>query len=347
MGMEMEGYSVAELISIYSQTIKELKRRGVLRTKNVIGELGEYLVLEHYDRNPNLPNLTVVPVGTKNINAISQNGERYSIKSTSGNVTGVIYGLEPQGSSVIDKPLFEYVIVCKLDDDCELEGIYQLTWDAFQKHKKWHSRMSAWNIAVTKAMKEDSTVIYEKGMEPPVQNDPTEVIEEPLVEDEDECSDDEELIPTITWNKTEKVNHSVVRDAVAERLQKVLKRNYEKSSQSRYISKDNDAALFVLSASYSQKNGEYWYSINDEIIPWLEIYPTCHVVFALGSAEQTLVFPFADFKNLLKGCLRTKENLEKKKKAHYHFSFSVEGSRVYFKKKLPEKEFIEVTDKLV
>lgn len=38
--MEMEGYSIAELISLYSKTIKELKRRGVLRTKNVIGELG-------------------------------------------------------------------------------------------------------------------------------------------------------------------------------------------------------------------------------------------------------------------------------------------------------------------
>ena len=343
----MEGYSIAELISLYSQTIKELKRRGVLRTKNVIGELGEYLVLEHYDRDPNLPNLNVVPVGTKNINAISQNGERYSIKSTSGNVTGVIYGLEPQGSSVVDKPLFEYVIVCKLDDDCELEGIYQLSWDAFQKHKKWHSRISAWNIAVTKAMKEDSVVIYEKGQTIPAQNTTTEIIDDSVAEDEDDFTDDEKIPQAITWNKTEKVNHTEVRDAVAERLQKKLKRNYEKESQSRYVSKDNDAVLFVLSASYSQKNGEYWYSINDEIIPWLELYPTCHVAFALGSAEQALVFPFTDFKELLKGCLRTKEDQEKKKKAHYHFSFAVEGSRVYFKQKLPEKAFIEVTDKLV
>lgn len=341
--MEMESYSVAELIGLYSQTIKELKRRGVLRTKNVIGELGEYLVLEYYDRDPNLPNLTVVPVGTKNINAISQNGERYSIKSTSGNVTGVIYGLEPQGSSIADKPLFEYVIVCKLDDDCELEGIYQLSWEMFQKHKKWHSRMSAWNIAVTKAMKEDSVIIYEKGKATQYQENEIDLVDDPEEDDADEV----EEIPAIAWNKTEKVNHSVVRDAVAERLQKKLKCNFEKTSQSRYISKDRDKVLFVLSASYSQKNGEYWYSINDEIIPWLELYPTCHVAFALGSAEQVLVFPFDAFENLLKGCLRTQEDPDKKKKAHYHFSFAVEGSKVYFKKKLPEKEFIEVTEKLM
>ena len=332
--MEIESCSVAELIGLYSKTIKELKHRGVLRTKNVIGELGEYLVLEYYDRNPKLPNLTVVPVGPKNINAISQNGERYSIKSTSRNVTGVIYGLEPQGSKIADKQLFEYVIVCKLDDDCELEGIYQLSWEMFQKHKRWHSRMSAWNIAVTRAMKEDSVVIYERG------------VTAQSVSEIDEGSDFEE-VPIIVWNKTEKVNHTIVRDAVAERLQKKLKSNFEKTSQSRYISKDRDEALFVLSASYSQKNGEYWYSINDEIIPWLELYPKGYVAFALGSVEQVLVFPFNEFSNLLNGCLRTKEDSEKKKKAHYHFSFSVEGSRVYFKKKLPEKEFIEVTEKLM
>lgn len=66
-------------------------------------------------------------------------------------------------------------------------------------------------------------------------------------------------------------------------LQKKLKSNFEKTSQSRYISKDRDEALFVLSASYSQKNGEYWYSINDEIIPWLELYPKGYVAFALAA----------------------------------------------------------------
>ena len=107
--MDLSNCSISELVSLYSQSIKELKKRGVLRTKNVVGELGEYLVLEQYDRNPELPNLSVVPVGTKNINAVSQEGERYSIKSTTSNITGAIYGLEPPNSTVIDKPLFEYI----------------------------------------------------------------------------------------------------------------------------------------------------------------------------------------------------------------------------------------------
>lgn len=338
--MDLLNYSISELVSLYSQTIKELKKRGVLRTKNVVGELGEYLVLEQYDRNPELPNLSVVPVGTKNINAVSQEGERYSIKATTGNVTGVIYGLEPPNSTVIDKPLFEYMVICKLDSDCSLEGIYQLSWEGFLKHKKWHSRMNAWNVAVTNAMKNDSIIIYER-------NGAAVSNEDAENSSDDGYSDDEaDVEPTVvvTWNKTEKVNHVAVREAAAERLKKTLKCNFVKRSQSRYVSSDNDSALFVLSASYSQKNGEYWYSINDENIPWMELYPTCYVAFALGGAEQVLVFDFSNFREMLEGCLRTSEDPDKKKKAHYHFSFAVEGSKVYFKKKLPEREFIEVTD---
>ena len=284
--MDLSNCSISELVSLYSQSIKELKKRGVLRTKNVVGELGEYLVLEQYDRNPELPNLSVVPVGTKNINAVSQEGERYSIKSTTSNITGAIYGLEPPNSTVIDKPLFEYMVICKLDSDCSLEGIYQLSWDSFLKHKKWHSRINAWNVTVTSAMKNDSVIIYER-TDATVSNDDSEKLSYSVMSDDEA---DVEPTEAVTWNKNEKVNHVVVREAVADRLKKTLKCNFVKTSQSRYVSSDNESALFVLSASYSQKNGEYWYSINDENIPWMELYPTCHVAFALGSAEQVLEF---------------------------------------------------------
>ena len=37
-------------------------------------------------------NLEFAPPGTKNIDAISRDGHRYSVKSTSSNLTGVFYG---------------------------------------------------------------------------------------------------------------------------------------------------------------------------------------------------------------------------------------------------------------
>lgn len=370
--MDLSNYSISELVNLYSQSIKELKKRGVLRTNNVIGEIGEYLVLEEYERNPDLPKLNAVPLGTKNINAISQAGERYSIKSTTGNVTGVIYGLQPPGSTIADKPLFEYMVICKLDSDCSLEGIYQITWDGFIKHRKWHSRMNAWNVAVTKSLRKDSFVVYQKGSEEEEKkpdpdngnpdddqddNDDSDDNDDPDDDDDQDDNDDpdddddpddtDEKAPVaITWNKTKKANHGAIREAAADKIGRAIKCRFKKTSPSRYVSDDNECALFVLSATYSQKNSEYWYSIDDENIPWMKLYPTCYVVFALGSADHLLVFEFGKLRQMLDGCLKTREDPEKKKKAHFHIAFSVEESRVYFKKKRPEREFIEVTEYL-
>lgn len=104
-------------IYTYSAIIKELKGRKIIKTNNVIGELGEYLAIKHYNDTPSLPNLSLAPVGTENIDAISRKGDRYSIKSTSKNVTGVFYGLQPKGSELEDVQKFEYIIICKFDED--------------------------------------------------------------------------------------------------------------------------------------------------------------------------------------------------------------------------------------
>ena len=74
---------LAKLISPSSEAFLELKRRGVLRTKNIVGELGEHYAIEHYTKNSKLPSLSIAPVTVKNIDALSRNGEIYSIKTVS------------------------------------------------------------------------------------------------------------------------------------------------------------------------------------------------------------------------------------------------------------------------
>ena len=106
-GIDVEKLSVDELLGLYSQIIKSLKNRKVIRTKNFVGEIGEYLAIRYYNSTPNLPNLQAAPVGTENIDAISRAGKRYSIKTVSGKTTGVFYGLEPQGSATKDEQKFE------------------------------------------------------------------------------------------------------------------------------------------------------------------------------------------------------------------------------------------------
>lgn len=349
--MDFSGYSIAELIELYSGSIKELKKRGILRTKNVIGELGEYLVLEQYLKNPSLPNLKSAPIGTKNINALSMDGDRYSIKSTSGNVTGVFYGLQNPDSNAPDKQVFEYVVICKLDEDCELEGIYELTWEGFLKHKRWHSRMQAWNLTLTKALKQDARVIYDKNATV-VADIPLDDIDTNTNEDDDidQATEDAELNDhkVIVWNKTDAIDHKVVRSEAVIKIQKKLHCEFTKTSASRYVSQDNTVALFVMSAKYNAKNKAYWYSINDENFPWFDVYPKCYLAFAMGSSDNVLLFTYQEVKELLAGCLRTQDDETIGKKAHYHFYFDDNGeNKVYFKKKKPVAELIDVTKSLV
>lgn len=160
--MDLTQSKTSDLVSLYSSVIKELKTRGVIRTNNVIGDLGEYLAVEYYNNTTGLPTLAVAPVGTENIDAISRKGDRYSIKSTSGNVTGVFYGLEPKGSTVLNKQKFEYVIICRFNNDYELETILEMDWKTFLKHKRWHSRMKAWNISLTRDVCNDCRIIFQK-----------------------------------------------------------------------------------------------------------------------------------------------------------------------------------------
>lgn len=161
MSIEIEKLNTTELISLYSNILKQLKNRDVIRSKNLLGDLGEYLAIEYYCNTPNLPKLQSAPIGTKNIDAISVKGERYSIKSTSGKVTGVFHGLNGPETKESDDKKFEYVIIVMFNDDFELTKILEVSWNLFLLSKKWHSTVRAWNIPITKTLLENSRIIFD------------------------------------------------------------------------------------------------------------------------------------------------------------------------------------------
>ncbi|WII08084.1 hypothetical protein PED39_02485 [Methanomassiliicoccales archaeon LGM-RCC1] len=165
MSLDLSNLETGELIEAYGDCIALLKERNVIRTNNVVGDLGEYLVMEQYKKDTTLPNLTPAATGTKNVDAIGRNGKMYSIKTTTGSVTGVIYGLHTPDENVPDEKMFDYLVICRLDRNYRLKAIYQLDWDAFVRHKKWHSRMRAWNVCVSKEVIADSRIVYESGEE--------------------------------------------------------------------------------------------------------------------------------------------------------------------------------------
>ena len=144
-----------ELILFYSKWINELKKRNLIRTKNIVGEIGEYLAIKYYNKTPRLPKLQATPPSTRSIDAISVKGERYTIKTVTGKTTSVFYGVDEN-----KEKLFEYVVIVVMNEDYTINKILELTWEQFMKHKHWHSRMTAWNLTLTKKLLNDSKIIY-------------------------------------------------------------------------------------------------------------------------------------------------------------------------------------------
>ena len=156
--MDFSKYSGIELIQIYGELLSKMREDKLIRSKNVTGDLGEYIVVDYYTKTKGLPKLQFAPPSTKNIDAISVNGERYSIKCITTNTTGAFYGIEKNTDISDIKPLFEYVVIIKLNEKYQPEFIME--------HKHWHSRIGAYNLLVTNSLIENGKMIYRKGDAP-------------------------------------------------------------------------------------------------------------------------------------------------------------------------------------
>lgn len=129
-----------ELLRLRAALEVEMRHRSLAFS---IGDIGEKLAIDYFNKTPNLPTLQPAPPGTKNIDAISRNGERYSIKTQwKAKKTGTVY---PDDADP-NKQLFEYLLLVHLDDELSLKEIYEFTWDQFIEVRSWDKRMNAWYI---------------------------------------------------------------------------------------------------------------------------------------------------------------------------------------------------------
>ncbi|MFA7298555.1 MAG: hypothetical protein WC010_02810 [Candidatus Absconditabacterales bacterium] len=150
-----------ELWLFYANYQKELKLRELVRTNNIVGERGEFLTIETYNKNTSLPNLQAAPEGTQNIDVISRKGERYSIKTITepGSTTGVFYGCGNLEDKQIPEKKFEYAVIVRIDKDFQLKDMIELNREQFLKFRKWHKTMRAWNLSLTKNLLQEAKKI--------------------------------------------------------------------------------------------------------------------------------------------------------------------------------------------
>lgn len=144
-----------DLLLLRASLRAELRKRGIADS---VGAVGEQLAIEHFRKTPGLPKLHPAQRGTKNVDANSRDGERYSIKSVcSAKKTGTIY--QPKQDQ--KKQLFEYLLIVKLAEDWSLESIHQLTWADFVEVRSWDKRMNAWYVAISGRTLDTATLIFQ------------------------------------------------------------------------------------------------------------------------------------------------------------------------------------------
>ncbi len=147
----------SDLLLLRAQLDVEMRNRGIAFS---VGEVGERMAVEHFNATPGLPNLQHAPIGTKNVDALSRNGDRYSIKTIcKGKKTGTVY----PDSNDIEKQLFEYLLIVRLTESWSLETIHQLTWESFRKVRSWDKRMNAWYVAISFRALSAATIIFGTG----------------------------------------------------------------------------------------------------------------------------------------------------------------------------------------
>jgi hypothetical protein len=179
---ELGKLSDEKLIRLRARIDTEIRKRGL---KFSVGEIGESLAIAHFNATKKLPKLLRAPRGTKNVDALSREGERYSIKTVmDAKKTGTIY---PDASDR-DKQLFEHLLIVRLSQALEVDAIYRLSWDQFVQVRQWDRRMNAWYVGISrKSLTIGQTIITVT----PLLNTPDEPLamqttlerqEEPLVE---------------------------------------------------------------------------------------------------------------------------------------------------------------------
>ncbi len=132
------------LISLRIEVEREMRTRGLSFS---VGEIGEAAAINYFRNTPGLSNLTASAPGSKNVDALSRNGERFSIKTIQkGSKTGTIYPDEQNP----DKQLFEYLLIVILAPDYTLNALYQFSWEQFLQIRAWDKRMNAWYVPTSK-----------------------------------------------------------------------------------------------------------------------------------------------------------------------------------------------------
>lgn len=136
-----------------------MKKRGIIRTKNITGDLGERYAELIYRTHSNRRPITRLETNSSDIDAKDDRDVLYSIKAASPATTQTSAFHFGRDRRKEDK-VFDLLIVVRVDELLQLKEIYEFSWDAFWDAKQWNTRSLVWFMPLSKKALRTGTKIF-------------------------------------------------------------------------------------------------------------------------------------------------------------------------------------------
>jgi len=147
-----------EVISAFATLAAALRTRGLIRTRNVVGDLGENYAILAYERNPARMPINLHPINTTDVDAFDGQNRSYAIKSVSSFLRTSAFHFEPQFDE--ENPAFDFLVVVHVGPQLQPLQVLEFTWADFFRIKSWSNRQEAWFLSLTKARVAAATIVY-------------------------------------------------------------------------------------------------------------------------------------------------------------------------------------------
>ncbi|MCR9278663.1 MAG: hypothetical protein NXH85_11880 [Pseudomonadaceae bacterium] len=144
----MRNTSTDKLLALRAELDEELRRRGVVRSSNIVGDYGEWIVCERFGWT------MADSQAQKSYDCTAANGTRYQVKTrhiTSRNPSrqlGVIRSFD-----------FGYLVAIILGEDYGLQEIWQFPVDFVQKYGSWSKAQAGWITRCKPPMTTDEAAV--------------------------------------------------------------------------------------------------------------------------------------------------------------------------------------------
>jgi hypothetical protein len=148
-----------EVIRAFATLMAAMRTRGIIRTKNVVGDLGERYAVHAYEAHGKKRPIALASTNSTDFDARDASGFRFNIKAVSHSSTRTsAFHLEKDREE--SEKAFDYLVVVRVNDLMQPVQVFEFTWEQFWRVKVWSERQKAWFLPLTKKVLNSAEVIF-------------------------------------------------------------------------------------------------------------------------------------------------------------------------------------------